>query len=364
VSDDNDSVTTNIGVQRAGVVERRTGGTFEDVHRPLLQSASLAAMAFLGILFAFIALYVVTRSLAAWWDAGRVDLRGSHELVTLTLSVLGLIVTWVVLAKQFGVSHIITELISGRSDQETKEEAIAFTGHLALYGLLVLLWIEFGVRAALWLFQDILVVLTVIAAVAVNAGAWPGVYFFFTELTNSLVNSDSTVRKTIEELKYKKWETLHRESQQAEAMPDVLSMPQASPTLGLPPSQFSIDKQIHSVIYARNGNRRLVHEADTRNGRRELDGALLERFIIEVWSGYPVSRKAWVSKGLGRDDWEAMVNALDGWALYKGHPVKPMETVLQMLKAKGVIGESAPPYPEEDADNSDESHGTGHGTDG
>ena len=107
-----------------------------------------------------------------------------------------------------------------------------------------------------------------------------------------------------------------------------------------------------------NGHSEFV--AATRGGNRRILPGPFRRFIEYVWVNGEIARSPLMKAlNISRDDWEAMRNELQKWAIDgNDRPIKSMAEVIAIAEQYGVLT----PLPHLEAPKSDENAGTGHGT--
>lgn len=74
-----------------------------------------------------------------------------------------------------------------------------------------------------------------------------------------------------------------------------------------------------------------------RGKQRPIEPVLFARFIIDAFGGVGFKREDWSKIGVGRDDWEAMTNALKPWAIDNSNrPLITIGRVFRELTAYGI----------------------------
>lgn len=338
-----------MGDQTIGVIapasavkqETRRGGWFEDVRRPQAQTIRLGVYRFVQIVLALSAIFL--------W--AKVAENYEPEVVTGRLA--NLISSGILVATLI-VAGIVYALIERNIDLNTTARTIAIIGITAA-------WLGFNAIIspvavfALIKTQTDLIYLLPIMATAAAAAFVPslevGRYSFWRELVDqSGANSEKPIldetQIRLEEMR-QEFEREKMSSREAELLAEIARL-KAQLARG---EARAIDpepiirgrKSIEECIRERRINGVLSFESVTRNGPRKLDHVLLRQFVVEAWQRNEFRRRYWLERGLKRDDWEVMMNAL-AWAFDEvGNPIRGVDDVIAELVRIGVLPLIPPP---------------------
>lgn len=344
--------------------ETRKGGVFEDVKRPNLQTTMHGALRFLQILLVFAAVYCWSKVAEAY----------QPESVTGRFADIASVTLWLLTLSAVGLAYV---KLSARLDADR-----AWT--IIIIAALLVVWFLFN-----WFIAPVIVftlieiehnllylipILVTAAAAAFVPSAEIGRYSFRRELTEqNTANSEKSVvdvtaiqieRMKIAEARRKDDIEKAKLREEIARLTDMLRKPQAQ-TAGIidPEPTFTGGKRIEDCIRAVKVNGHYEYQALARDKPRRLDATLLLNFVIEAWGRNRFERKYWMERGLKRDDWEAMCNAIDFGRNQDGEVIRGVDDVISDLMRYGVITPSVyPPAPLENSLSPSRPIGTAAGT--
>lgn len=338
-----------MGDQTIGVIapasavkqETRRGGWFEDVRRPQAQTIRLGVYRFVQIVLVLIALFLwakVAEGFDSEMVSGRLADLMTMGLWLMTLAIVGLVMVTATRSTEMNAAAVVLVLVA----------------MLALWLIFNLIVTPVIVFALVMVQRDLVYVLPLAmtaAAAAFVPSLETGRYSFWRELVDqSGANSEKPIldetQIRLEEMR-QEFEREKMSSREAELLAEIARL-KAQLARG---EARAIDpepiirgrKSIEECIRERRINGVLSFESVTRNGPRKLDHVLLRQFVVEAWQRNEFRRRYWLERGLKRDDWEAMMNAL-AWAFDEvGNPIRGVDDVIAELVRIGVLPLIHPP---------------------
>jgi len=343
--------------------ETRKGGPFEDVKRPSQQTGMHGVLRFAQIILTFIAVYCWSKVAEAYQP---------EAVIGKFADIASLIIWGVSLAV---VAYIYVKPIRTRFDADLKATVV-------IVSALLLVWFAFN-----WFIAPVAVFTLVeiehnplyIIPVLVTAAAFSfvpsfeiGRFSFRRELVDQVgTNSEKSVidATTIAVERLKMAEARRKDDiekarlrEEVARLTEMLRKPQGQSLID-PEPVFEGRKRIEDCIRAVKVNGHYEYQSLARGTPRRLDATLLLNFVIESWARNKFERKYWMERGLKRDDWEAMCNAIDFGRDEAGAVIRGVDDVISELMRYGVITpEVSPPTPIENGVSLSRPIGTEAGT--
>lgn len=344
--------------------ETRKGGPFEDVKRPIQQTGAHGALRFIQILLVFSAVYCWSKVAEAY----------QPEAVTGRFADIASVTVWALTLISVGYAYT---KIRARVDADRTWTIIIIAALFVVWFLFNWFIAPVGVFTLIMIERNLLYLLPVVvtaAAFAFVSSLEIGRFSFRRELVEQqAANSEKSVvdvtaiqieRMKIAEARRKDDIEKAKLREEIARLTAMLHTPQQS-AQGLidPEPSFAGGKRIEDCIRAVKVNGHYEYQAIARGTPRRLDATLLLNFVIEAWGRNRFERKYWMERGLKRDDWEAMCNAIDFGRNQDGEVIRGVDDVISELMRYGVITPAVyPPAPLENSLSPSRPNGTEPGT--
>ncbi len=343
--------------------ETRKGGPFEDVKRPSQQTGMHGVLRFAQIILTFIAVYCWSKVAEAYQPEAAIG----------KFADIASLIIWGVTLAIVGYAYV--KPIRSRFDADR-------TWTVLIIAALLVVWFAFN-----WFIAPVIVftlveiehnalyivpVIVTAAAVAFVPSFEIGRYSFRRELVDQTgTNSEKGVidataialeRMKIAEARRKDDIEKAKLREEIARLTAMLRTPQGPDTID-PEPRFEGRKRIEDCIRTVKVNGHYEYQSLARGTSRRLDGTLLLNFVVEAWARNKFDRKYWMERGLKRDDWESMCNAVDFARDESGAVIRGVDDVISELMRYGVITAAAyPPAPLENGLSQSRPIGTGDGT--